>query len=184
MDSPLAQHSSPRRKRFGKPGQAAGTAASPLAWLQRHPLAAAAVYMLIGGCLGEQYRRCRTVCCAAVSCQAGRHQCFLASLQAPSSRLTAYRAVIRQRCCVSDSSPPHCRCSVRVPEQQPGQWARAARWRRAPGSTATSSSTVCCASAQHVQGSTGSSTAGAVLRQLLQGGLLGAAQLIHRAVQE
>lgn len=50
MDSPLG--SSPRRRRFGKPG-AAAAGAGPFACLQRHPVAAAAVYMLIGGCVGE-----------------------------------------------------------------------------------------------------------------------------------
>lgn len=87
MDSPLAQHSSPRRKRFGhKPGQA-GTAASPLAWLQRHPLAAAAVYMLIGGCLGEQYR-----CCSA-GCAVGR------AAAAPLARLAVSSAISNLSLC-------------------------------------------------------------------------------------
>jgi hypothetical protein len=49
MDSPIG--TSPRKRRFGRPGVGAA-AAGPLTWLQKHPGAAAALYMLIGGCIG------------------------------------------------------------------------------------------------------------------------------------
>jgi hypothetical protein len=48
MDSPLS--SSPRRRKLGRTNK---PAAGPFAWLQRHPVAAAAVYMMIGGCIGQ-----------------------------------------------------------------------------------------------------------------------------------
>lgn len=52
---------SPRRRRFSKP---ASSAEGLLAWLQRNPVAAAAVYMLLGGGIGKRlsYEACSSQC--------------------------------------------------------------------------------------------------------------------------
>jgi len=79
---------SPRRRRFSKPASSAG---GVLAWLQRNPVAAAAVYMLLGGGIGER-----------LSCEACSFQCLLLWAACLDTLLLTRRAICLGR---ADSRP-------------------------------------------------------------------------------
>lgn len=168
--------SSPRRRRV-VPGKASsghpGVGGPTTAWLQRHPVAAAAVYMLLGGCIGKRMN-------ALNLDDAARHgavrthpplmcrECFV-----PGSSSQLAGSSLQHTKHVPASVLHASRNSVRVLERQPGEpAAAAARRHRAAACHASSpgrsrSRTSC---ARHLQGVASSRPGTSVCGHLLQGG--------------